>query len=295
MSALATTRPSPGLLRRLGVMRPDLVIRAAIAHLVLIVGALFVLLPFVWMLLTSIRKPEAVFTAGFNPIPDEFHGIENYGHALSQSPLMQFMGNGVIVCAAILALQLIFALPAAYALAKLNFRARPLIFALVLMGLTVPEQVTALPIYMGLANIGMLDTYFALMLPFSLSVFAIFLFRQFFKSFPDEIIQAARLDGFTEFEILIRIMVPSALPAIAAFAVFSITSHWNDLYWPLVVTTSPEHATPPLGMMIFRDQETGSNYGALMAGATIITAPLVIAFLIAQRQFVRGITMTGVK
>lgn len=296
MTALPAPAPrAPTLVQKLHLTRPDRILRAATAHAVLLLGAAFILLPFAWMLLTSIRKPDSVFTAGFNPIPDEFHGMENYSQALAQSPLLQFMGNGIIVCLGILVMQLVFALPAAYALAKLDFRARPAIFALVLMGLTVPPQVTALPLYMALAGLDLLDTYFAIMVPFFLSVFAIFLFRQFFKTFPTEIIHAARLDGFTEFEILIRLLVPSAVPAIAAFAVFSVTSHWNDLYWPLVVTTSPEHATPPLGMMIFRDQETGSNYGALMAGAAIITAPLVIAFLIAQRQFVRGITMTGVK
>lgn len=291
----APAASAPTLVQRLRIVRPDRLVQGLLAHLVLLLGAGFILLPVAWMVLTSIRRPDAVFTAGYNPIPDEFHGVENYSQALSQSPLLQFMGNGIFVCAGILVMQLVFALPAAYALAKLEFRARPVIFALVLMGLTIPPQVTALPLYMGLASVDLLDTYFAIMMPFFLSVFAIFLFRQVFKTFPNEIIHAARLDGFTEFEILIRILIPSALPAIAAFAVFSVTSHWNDLYWPLVVTTSPEHATPPLGMMIFRDQETGSNYGALMAGATIITAPLVIAFLIAQRQFVRGITMTGVK
>lgn len=275
--------------------RTDRLVASLTAHFFLILGAAFILLPFVWMLLTSIRPASEVFTAGFNPIPSAFAGVENYSEALTKSPLLRFMANGVFVCLGILAVQLLFAIPAGYALAKLSFRAQPLIFALVLFGLTVPVQVTALPIYIALARLNLLDTYFAIMVPFFLSVFGIFLFRQFFKSFPQEIIHAARLDGFTETEIILRIIVPSAMPAIAAFAVFSITSHWNDLYWPLIVTTSPDHATPPLGMMIFRDQETGSNYGALMAGAAIITAPLIIAFLIAQRHFVRGITMTGVK
>lgn len=276
-------------------LRKDRLIGSIAAHFFLILGAVFILLPFVWMLLTSIRPASEVFTAGFNPIPSSFAGVTNYSEALTKSPLLQYMWNGVIVCAGILFVQLLFAIPAGYALAKLSFRAQPLIFGLVLFGLTVPIQVTALPIYIALANLNLLNTYFAIMLPFFLSVFGIFLFRQFFKSFPQEIIHAARLDGFTELEIILRIITPSAIPAIAAFSVFSVTSHWNDLYWPLIVTTSSDHATPPLGMMIFRDQETGSNYGALMAGAAIITAPLIVAFLFAQRQFVRGITMTGVK
>jgi multiple sugar transport system permease protein len=276
-------------------LRIDRIIGATVAHSILIGGALFILLPFVWMILTSIRPASEVFTAGFSPIPSRFAGVENYSQALTRSPLLRFMFNGALVCAGILCMQLLVAIPAGYALAKLSFRARPLLFALVLFGLTVPVQVTALPIYIALTGLNVLNTYFAIMVPFFLSVFGIFLFRQFFKSFPQEIIHAARLDGFTELEIVLRIIVPSALPAIAAFSVFSITSHWNDLYWPLIVTTSADHATPPLGMMIFRDQETGSNYGALMAGAVAITAPLVVAFLVAQRQFVRGITMTGVK
>jgi multiple sugar transport system permease protein len=293
--AEAAPHSRKALYLRKAPFRADRLLGSVLAHGFLILGAAFILLPLVWMVMTSIRPADSVFTAGFNPIPREFHGGINYGYALSKSPLLQFMLNGAIVCAGILVMQLTFAIPAAYALAKLSFRARPVIFALVLFGLTVPPQVTSLPLYLALSWMGMLNTYLAIMLPFFLSVFAIFLFRQFFKSFPQEIISAARLDGFTEFEIVLRIIVPSAVPAIAAFSIFSITSHWNDLYWPLIVTTSPDHATPPLGMMIFRDQETGSNYGALMAGATLITAPLVIVFLFAQRHFIRGITMTGVK
>lgn len=265
------------------------------AHVALAGGAALVILPFVWMILTSIRAPDEVFSAGMNLVPKSFYGYQNYSYALNQAPLLKFMLNGLIVCSLILVIQLAVAIPAAYALAKLSFRAQPIVFSLVLLGLTIPIQVPAIPIYIAFSNLKLLDTYFALIFPFMLSVFAIFLFRQFFRSFPNEIIQAARVDGFSEFEIVIRLLVPSAVPAIAAFAVFSVTAHWNDLYWPLIVTTTPAHATPPLGMLQFRDVETGSNYGALMAGATIITAPLVIAFLLAQRQFIQGITMTGVK
>jgi len=187
------------------------------------------------------------------------------------------------------------AIPCAYALAKLQFPGRRLLFALVVLGLCIPVQAPALPLYIAFAQLGVLNTYFSMMAPFFLSVFAIFLFRQFFKSYPDEIIQAARLDGISELEIVWRIVVPSAWPAIAAFAVFSVVAHWNDLYWPLIVISDTKLATPPLGMMFFADSEVGSNYGALAAGATIITAPLVLAFLIARRRFIAGITMTGIK
>ncbi|WP_366556762.1 carbohydrate ABC transporter permease [Aquibaculum sediminis] len=266
-----------------------------VSHLVLLIGAAFILLPFFWMVLTSIRSPSEIFSVSFWPIPREFYGWENYGEAFSMVPLLRFMLNGVIVCLGILVVQLLVAVPAAYALAKLPFAGRRMLFALVVGALCVPMQVLALPLFMGLAEFNLLNTYFAMMLPFFLSVFAIFLFRQTFKSYPDEIIQAARLDGFTELEICWRLVAPSALPAISAFAVFSLVAHWNDLYWPMIVVSDTKLAPPPLGMLFFTNAEAGSNNGALMAGATVLTAPLVVAFLFARRQFIQGITMTGVK
>ncbi|HXR57384.1 MAG TPA: carbohydrate ABC transporter permease [Casimicrobiaceae bacterium] len=263
--------------------------------MVLIAGAIVILLPFVWMVITSIKSPPEIFAVDFSLWPKHFNGAENYGNALSKVPLLRFALNGLIVCGGILLVQVLVAVPCAYALAKLRFPGRNALFALVLLGLCIPIQVPALPLYMGLARLGLLNTYFAIMMPFFLSVFAIFLFRQFFKGYPDEIIHAARLDGMSEFEIVWRIVVPSAWPAIAAFSVFSLVAHWNDLYWPLIVISDMNLATPPLGMMFFADAESGSNYGALTAAATVLTAPLVIAFLIARRRFIEGITMTGIK
>jgi multiple sugar transport system permease protein len=153
--------------------------------------------------------------------------------------------------------------------------------------------VTALPIYIALATVGLLNTYFAIMLPFFLSVFAIFLLRQAFKTFPDEIIHAARLDGMHEFEIIWRIVLPSYKSTLAAFAVFSVVAHWNDLYWPMIVISETRLAPPPLGMMFFANAESGSDYGALMAGATLLTMPLVLVFLLARRRFIEGLTMSG--
>lgn len=269
--------------------------RRFVPHAVLITGALFMLLPFYWMMLTSVRSPAEIFSLSLWPFPSPFHGVENYGAATSAVPLFRFMLNGVIVCLGILIVQLLVAIPAAYALAKLPFPGARLFFALVVGALCVPMQVLALPLFIGLAWADLLNTYFALMAPFFLSVFAIFLFRQTFKSYPDEIIQAARLDGMGEMAICWRLVVPSALPAVSAFAVFSVVAHWNDLYWPMIVISDMRLAPPPLGMLFFADAESGTNYGALMAGAAVLTAPLVICFLLARRQFIEGITMTGVK
>jgi multiple sugar transport system permease protein len=265
------------------------------AHAVLIAGAIFILLPFVWMFTTAIRPQAELLANPLNPIPQTFYGVQNFSQALATAPLLRFMWNGVIVCSGILVVQLLVAIPAAYALAKLPFPGRSGLFALVVAGLSIPIQVPALPLYLGLSSVGLLDTYFAMMLPFFISVFAIFLFRQVFKTFPDEIIQAARVDGMGEIEILWRIVVPAARPAILAFSIFSVVAHWNDLYWPMIVITRLENAPPPLGMLFFTGTESGASYGSLMAGATLITLPLVILFLFARRHFVQGITMTGIK
>jgi multiple sugar transport system permease protein len=263
--------------------------------LVLALGAAVMLLPFYWMALTSIRSPSEIFDVSLWPIPPQFEAAQNYGRAATQAPMGRFMLNGVIVCLGILIVQVLVAVPAAYALAKLRFRGRNALFALVVAALCVPMQALALPLFIGLATANLLNTYFALMAPFFLSVFAIFLFRQSFRSYPDEIIDAARMDGFSELEICWGLVLRGSIPSLAAFAVFSLVAHWNDLYWPLIVVSDTALAPPPLGMLFFSDVESGANYGALMAGAMIITAPMVLCFLLARRHFIAGVTMTGVK
>ncbi|MEW9310520.1 carbohydrate ABC transporter permease [Labrys neptuniae] len=265
------------------------------AHTVLIGLAGLILLPYVWVLLTAARAPSEIFSNPFGLPTEPGIIVENFRRAFTSVPMLRFLGNGAIVTASLLILQLLIAIPSAYALAKLRFAGQGLLFALIIASLCVPIQVPMLPLYLGLAHLGALDSYFALIFPFVLSPFAIFLLRQQFKSFPDEIIQAARLDGFSEFEILTRLIVPSAKPAIAAFAIFSITAHWNDLYWPLIVVSSQSMATPPLGMLYFRDGDLGTDYGAMMAGAIVVIAPIMIVFLFAQRHFIRGLTMTGLR
>ena len=266
-----------------------------LSHLVLLVLGFLFLFPFYVMVLTSLRSPAELFTPTFRWLPEQFVGLQYYIQALTEVPTLTFLKNGAIIAGGILIVQVLTAIPCAYALAKFEFRGRDTLFAVVLFSLTVPIQAPALPLYLGLNAIGVLDTYFAAMAPFFLSVFAIFLFRQTFRSFPDEIIQAARIDGMSEWGILWTIVVPGSFPAIAAFAVFSVTTHWNDLYWPLIVLRSNDLMTPPLGLAYFADSESGANYGALMATSVLLSAPLLVGFLLAQRQFIRGITMTGVK
>lgn len=264
-----------------------------LSHGVLLAGALIVILPFVWMLLASLTPQSEIFNGGLLPRPTIEGAIENYGTAVSAIPLLRFLFNGVIVCAAILFLQIVVAIPCGYALAKLSFNGRRLLLAAVLLGLLVPVQIPTIPIYIAIAKLGLMDSYAALVLPWIISVFAIFLFRQFFISFSDEVLDAARLDGFSELSIAWRIVLPAAWPAIASFSIFSIVAHWNDLYWPLVVITDPDMMTPSLGIAYFRQSGEGAGQvGALMAGGVLVTAPLVVLFLLMQKHFVRGLVLS---
>lgn len=256
---------------------------------------LVVLLPYIWMVAASLKPLDELFRASLTLIPERFHAIENYGSVFARVPVFHYLWNGIVVCAGILLFQLLFAVPAGYALAKLRFPGRDIAFGAVMFGLLVPAHVPALPLYVAFSKAGLLNTHAALILPFTISVFAIFLFRQFFKTLPDDLVHAARLDGMSEAGIVWRVVLPNAWPAATAFAIFSVVAHWNDLFWPLIVVDGPARATPALGVLFFRSDEAGDDFAALMAAAVIMTAPLVLAFLFAQRRFVEGIATSGLK
>ena len=285
-------------------------------HAVLIGGALIVLLPFYLMVSYSLKSPREIVTntGGFlgaqAPFVDEYcvqlGGSEancrvmpvvyNYRTAFRKAPLLRYLLNGVVVTASIFLLQALVALPCAYALAKLRFRGRDAVFTLVLLSLLVPVHAIALPLYVMLAKLGLINTYAALIVPWTISAFGIFLMRQFFMTVPDELVDAARLDGMSELGIVWRVMLPVAVPALLAFAIFSVVAHWNDYFWPrLVITGDRDLFTPPLGLREFKGDADGDNFGPMMATATVIVTPLVVAFLLAQRRFVEGIAMSGMK
>ncbi|KFG67886.1 carbohydrate ABC transporter permease [Microvirga sp. BSC39] len=262
---------------------------------ILSVGALVFLAPYVWMLSTAMKPREEIFSSSLTLIPERLAVVENFSKAFTRVPMLQLLMNGVIVCTIILVVQVLVALPCAYALAKLRFPGARTLIAAIMLGLLVPIHATALPIYVALSGAGVLNTYFALAAPFMISVFAIFLFLQFFRAMPDDLINAARLDGMSELGIVLRVIVPNAWPAITAFSIFSVVAHWNDLFWPQIVVTETAMAPPPLGLIFFRAAEAGDDYGALMAATVVVTVPLLAAFLLAQRRFIEGITLTGLK
>lgn len=270
-------------------------VAGALRHVVLMTGAVVMLSPFAWMLLSSFKPQSEILSAELHLLPQRWAILENYGNVWSRVPMGRFLLNGVIVTVAIFALQLLVNLPCAYALAKLRFRGRRALFAVVLLGLLIPMHATAIPIYILFHHTGLLGTYGSLVLPFTISVFGIFMLRQFFMTVPDDLIDAARIDGISEIGIVWRVMLPTAIPAVTAFGIFSVVAHWNDYFWPLIAVNTKELYTPPLGAAFFRLNDGGTDYGTLMAAATIVILPLVVAFLLAQRRFIEGVTFTGLK
>ena len=285
-------------------------------HIVLIVGALVVIFPFYLMISFSFKSPSEIqsISGGFFGAQEMMTDhrclkagrsevectmlpiVYNYRAAFEEAPLLRYLLNGVIVTLSIFAIQVLIALPCAYALAKLKFWGRDVVFGLVIFCLLIPVHAIALPLYLMLAKFGLTNTYAALVIPWTISVFGIFLMRQFFKTIPDDLINAARMDGMSEFSIVWKVMLPTAIPALLAFAIFSVVAHWNDYYWPrIVITGDRDLMTPPLGLRMFKSDMDGNEYGPMMAAATVIVAPLVVAFLLAQRRFIEGITLTGMK
>ncbi|MEX2100828.1 MAG: carbohydrate ABC transporter permease [Acidimicrobiia bacterium] len=252
-------------------------------------AAAIALFPFYWMLRTAFAPAGEIFFEGVSLFPTRLD-TAGFARAWEEADLGAAMLNGAIVTMAIAALQLLTCVPAAYAFAKLRFRRRDALYLLVLTALLIPTQATAIPNYITLSQAGLIDTRLSLILPAMTSAFGIFLLRQYMVTIPDALLEAARMDGLSHLRILTRVVVPIARPAILTFTVFSVYVHWNDYLWPLLVARSPGLRTPPLALAVFQDAERGFDYGALAAGAALVTIPIVLLFVMARRRFVAGIS-----
>ncbi|GAA0985426.1 carbohydrate ABC transporter permease [Acrocarpospora macrocephala] len=266
--------------------------RAAV--IVAICGAVAVsLFPFYWMVRTSVAPADETFSQGISWVPTRID-LSGYGRAWTSGELGRAMVVGLVQTLGILALQLVTCVPAAYVLAKVRNRATGVALTMVLVGLLVPSQVTLIPLFVGVNVLGIADSISGLILPFCTSTFGIYLIRQQIMSIPDALLDAARADGLGHVRRLTSVVIPIAAPGIAAFSVFSVFAHWNEYLWPLLAVRSAELRTPPLALAAFQQADVGYDYPALTAGAVIVTAPIVVLFLLAQRQFVHGMSGTEI-
>jgi multiple sugar transport system permease protein len=263
------------------------------ATALIVVFAAFVLFPFVWMVLTSLKTQQQIFAEPGNLLPPAIT-LDAYFRIWSELPFARLFLNSIVFAGGATALSVFFDSLAAYALSRLDFPGKTLAFYLVLATLMVPYQITLIPLFQTVFELHWLNTYQGLIVPRATSAFGIFMLRQFFITVPRDLDAAARMDGAGEFRIYWSIMLPLARPALATLGVFLFMNNWNDFLWPLVITSSTEMRTLPAGLALFSGQFV-IEHAVLMAGATLSLLPLAVAFLFAQRYFVQGIATTGIK
>jgi multiple sugar transport system permease protein len=263
-------------------------------YVVLTGGLVLLVGPFLWMLLGSFRPDRELKQVPPAWLPQD-PTLDNYRTLFTQLDFPTYFFNSAVVALAITVGNLVFCSMLGYALAKLDFPGKRVIFVLVLGTLMIPGVVTFVPLFVLVSNLGMVNTFPGLIFPFLAGPFGVFLMRQFILSLPDELIQAARVDGAGEFRIFRSIILPLCRPALATLGILTFLTSWNNFLWPLVVAQSEEKYTLPVALAIYAIGENKSDYGLLMAGSVVIILPVLAVFLLLQRHFVRGIAMTGIK
>jgi multiple sugar transport system permease protein len=252
---------------------------------------LFFLTPFIWALLTALKPADEVFSTPPKPVGSRIVW-SNFADAWNYLPFGRFMVNGLVVSVGGTLVVLVSSTFAAYAFARLAFRGRDRIFLVYLGTLMIPQEVLVVPMFILMQQLGWVNSYAALILPWAFTAFGTFLLRQFFFGIPRELEEAAMVDGAGRLRVLLQIIVPIAKPALAVLAVFTFIAYWNSFLWPLIIVNTSNMATVPLGLDMFRGQQ-GSQWHLMMAASMISMLPSIVMLLLLQRYLVRGIALTG--
>ena len=263
-------------------------------YVALTVGLIVMILPFVWMVLSSV-KPDAEVTA----VPPTWWPkevtLDNYSVLFTKLDFPRYFMNSVVVAAAVTAGNVVFGSMLGYALAKLEFPGKRVLFGLVLTTLMIPGVVTFVPLFVLTTNIGLTDTLPGMFLPFLAGPFGVFLMRQYILSLPDELIHAARVDGAGELRIFAQVILPLCWPALATLGILTFLGSWNQFLWPLVVATNEDKYTLPVAIALYAVGQNATQYGLLLAGSVVTVIPVIAVFLFLQRHIMQGISMTGIK
>jgi multiple sugar transport system permease protein len=266
-------------------------VRGAVSQILLTLVLLLFLMPFIWMLATALKPGNEVFSS-----PPTLFGTEirweNFADAWTFVPFGRFMLNGIIVSVLGTVLVCATSVFAAYSFARMNFRGRGLLFAVYLVTLLVPQEVVVIPMFILMQELGWQNSYQALILPWAFTAFGTFLLRQFFLTVPRELEEAAIVDGAGRMRTLLSIIVPVAKPAIAVLAVFTFINYWNSFLWPLIIISTQDMATVPIGLNSFLGQQ-GNQWQLLMAASTISMIPTALIVIFLQRHLVKGIALSG--
>lgn len=260
-------------------------------YVTLIVLALITLFPFIWMFVTALKTPSEVFEWPIVLIPRNPQW-GNFAEAWSRQPFMRFLQNTVFITIGTTVLTLFTSSTAGFAFAKYEFRGKRILFLIILMMLMLPPQVTLIPTFLMARNLGLVNTYVGLLIPGITSVFGIFMIRQYLQSIPDELIDAARIDGCNDWNIYTMIILPLIVPALAVLTIFTFTSSWNSFLWPLIIATSSDMYTLQVGIAFFSGQ-TGTEYQLMMAVAVVSMLPVILIYVLFQRYFVASEALAG--
>ncbi|MFE1260786.1 carbohydrate ABC transporter permease [Streptomyces albogriseolus] len=294
MSAPTTTaRPVPAQARPRGRGR----VRTPLLYTVASLGLLVMSAPFLWMALSAFKTRRDLTASPPVWLPSEWT-LSNFSALLDQLDMPRYFLNSLIVAVLVTLCNLLFCSMLGYALAKLEFAGRSKVFGVVLAALMVPGNLLILPLYVLMTKLGLIDTYAGLVLPFAAGAFGVFLMRQFMQSVPDELLEAARIDGAGEWYIFWRIVLPLVKPALATLTIFTFLGSWNNFVWPLIATNDPDKYTLPVALATFANdpnRTVGGGNGMLMAGSLLVVLPVLLVFVVLQRHFTQGIATAGLK
>lgn len=266
----------------------------AILYVVLTLGVVAMITPFVWMIGGSFRT-----TAEIRQDPTAFvptaPTLDNYTQLFGRLDFATYFANSLVVAVAVTLGNIVFSSMLGYALAKLEFAGKRALFLLVLGTLMVPGVVTFVPLFVLVSNLGLVNSYPGLILPFLITPLGVFLMRQFMLGLPDDMIEAARIDGAGEFRIFAGVVMPLCGPAVATLTILTFLASWNNFLWPLVVATSEDRYTLPVALALYSVGQNAAQYGLMLAGAVVVVVPVLLIFIVLQRYFVQGIALTGLK
>lgn len=277
-------------------------IRKGLTYLMLTAFAAFTLAPLIWMVLVSLRPAGSelpTFPALIESVRSGAVHWENYAYVLGfrELPVARFAWNSVVVTGGVVGFQLVLCSTAAYAFARIPFRGRDALFAVFLLTMMIPSQAMIVPLFLVVKELGWLNTYAGLIIPYPYlsTAFGTFLLRQFFAAVPKALDDAARLDGCGHVGVFRHVILPSSKPALATIAAFAFIWTWTDFYWPLLSTSSVRMRTLEVGLSVFKHAYGMTNWPLQMTAAVIVTAPVLVIFLLLQRYFVRGVVLSGIK
>ena len=263
----------------------------AAAKILLIVVMAF---PFFWMISTALQTLKETLSVPLTLWPETLQWV-NFAEVFKTIPVGTYLKNSIIVCVSVVLIQYLIIVPCAYSLAKYDYKGKPLVFGIVMLGQMIPMQLTFLPVYFMFSKAGLINSYMSLILPFISNPFGIFMLRQYFMQIPSEIIEAARLDNASDIKIMFKIMMPMVKSALVTIGLLAFISNWNNYFWALIMTNQDAIRTLPIGISLLKDSETLARWNIIMAGNLLLVLPMLALYIIASKKIRNAFVYSGIK